>query len=97
MNVGVLKIRLRLPENDNLKGKRQVVKSVIARVRNSFNVCIAEVDDLDYWQVATLAVTCVSNNPQHNNEVLSRVLNFIGSTRLDCELLDHEIELIPYS
>lgn len=95
MHVGVLKIKLRLPENETLKGKRQVIRSVIARVRNTFNVCIAEVDDQDYWQLATLGVTCVSNDPQHANEMLSKVLNFITNCRYDCELLDSQLEVIP--
>ena len=94
MNIGVLKIKLRLPENETLKGKRQVVRSIIARVRNSFNVCIAEVDDQDYWQLATLGVTCVSNDAQFANEVLSKVLNFISNCRYDCELLDHKLEVM---
>ncbi len=94
MHIGVLKIKLRLAENETLKGKRQVLKSVMARVRNTFNVCIAEVDDQDYWQLATLGVTCVSNDPQHANEVLSKVLNFIGSGRYDYELLDSQLEVI---
>jgi len=94
MNIGVLKIKLRLPENETLKGKRQVVRSIIARVRNSFNVCIAEVDDQDYWQLATLGVTCVSNEPQFANEVLSKVLNFISNCRYDCELLDSKLEVM---
>lgn len=94
MNIGVLKIKLRLPENETLKGKRQVVRSVVARVRNSFNVCIAEVDDQDYWQLATLGITCVSNDAQFANEVLSKVLNFISNCRYDCELLDYNLEVM---
>lgn len=95
MHIGVLKIKLRLAENETLKGKRQVLRSVMARVRNTFNVCIAEVDDQDHWQLATLGVTCVSNDPQHASEVLSKVLNFITDSRYDCELLDHQLEVIP--
>ena len=45
MNLGVCRIKLRLPENQSLKGKRQVLKSIIARVRNQYNIAIAEVDD----------------------------------------------------
>ena len=42
------------------KGKRRVIKSIIARVHNEFNVSIAEVEDQDLWQSATLGVACVS-------------------------------------
>ncbi|GAI12694.1 unnamed protein product, partial [marine sediment metagenome] len=42
MNIGVCQIELRLPENHSLKGKRQVIKSIIARLQNSYNVSVAE-------------------------------------------------------
>ena len=94
MNVGILTIRLRIPENQSLKGKRQVVKSVIQRVKNRFNVSVAEVEDQDLWQVATIGVACVSNSTAHVNEVLSRVEGFIAGSRLDAEVLDYEIEIL---
>jgi len=95
MNVGVCKIRLRLPENLSLKGKRQVLKSITTRVRNKFNVSVAEVDDHDLWQLATLGICCVSNNKQHTNEVLSKVVDFIVGGRFEVEVLDYEIEILP--
>ncbi len=95
MNVGIATIRLRMPENSSLKGKRSVLKSVIAQVRNKFNVAVAEVGDQDTWQLATIGVSCISNDGQHTNEVLSKVVNFIGNGRFDLEMLDYEIELLP--
>ncbi len=95
MNVGVCTIRLRLPENDTLKGKRQVLKSIIAQVRNKFNVSIAEVGDNDVWQIATLGIAVVTNEGRFADEVMSKVLDFITETRFDVEVLDHQIEIIP--
>ncbi len=94
MNIGVCKIRLRLPENLSLKGKRQVLKSIIARVSSKFNVCVAEIDDQDRWQLATIGVCCLSNNKRHANEILSKVVNFMVDSHFDVELLDYEIEII---
>ena len=94
MNVGVCKVSLRLPENMSLKGKRQVLKSITSRVRNKFNVAVAEVDDNDMWQLATIGICCVSNNRRHTNQVLSRVVSFIVNGRFDVEILDYEIEII---
>jgi uncharacterized protein len=94
MNVGVCKISLRIPENLSLKGKRQVLKSIIARIQNRFNVSVAEVDDNDLWQLATIGVCCVSNDTRHTNEVLSKVVDFINNSHFDVELLDYGIELI---
>jgi len=95
MNVGVCKIRLRLPENLSLKGKRRVLKSITTRVRSKFDVSVAEVDDQNLWQLATLGVCCVSNNKRHTNEVLSKVVDFIVGSRSDVEILNYEIEILP--
>ena len=94
MNVGVAKVNLRLPENMSLKGKRQVLKSVTSRVRNKFDVAIAEVDDNDSWRLATVGICCISNNKRHTNQVLSRVVDFIEKARFEVEILDYEIEII---
>jgi len=94
MNVGVCRVRLRLPENHSLKGKRQVVRSVTQRVKNKYNVSIAEVDDQDAWQVITLGISCVSESAQHANEVLSKVVGFIQASRFDVEMLDYDLEII---
>jgi uncharacterized protein YlxP (DUF503 family) len=94
MNVGVCKITLRLPENLSLKGKRQVVKSITSRVRNQFNVSVAEVDDHELWQLATIGVSCVSNSKRHANEVLSKVVDFMANSRFEAELLNYEIEIL---
>ena len=95
MNVGVCKVRLRLPENLSLKGKRQVLKSITTRVKNKFNVSVAEIDDHDLWQLATLGICCVSNNKRHANEVLSKVVDFIVGARFEVEVVDYEIEILP--
>jgi uncharacterized protein YlxP (DUF503 family) len=95
MNVGVCKVRLHLPENLSLKGKRQVLKSITTRVRNKFNVSVAETDDHDLWQLATLGICCVSNNKRHTNEVLSKVVDFIVGGRFEVEVVDYEIEILP--
>jgi len=94
MNVGVCKISLRLPENQSLKGKRRVLKSITTRVGNQFNVSIAEVDHQDLWQLATLGICCVSNNKRYTNEVLSKVVDFIAGSRFDVEILNYEIEIL---
>jgi uncharacterized protein YlxP (DUF503 family) len=96
MWVGMCRITLRLPENGSLKGKRQVVRSVIERLRNKFNVSAAEVDDNDRWQVATIGVTCVSNDAKHAERQLQEVVKFVERQRLDAELLDTEFEVTSY-
>jgi len=95
MNVSVCRIELRLPENHSLKGKRQVIKSIIARLQNQYKVAVAEVDNQGLWQVATLGVACVSNHRRHSDETLSNVVKFIIRNYPDVELLRSEIDTLP--
>ena len=74
MNVGVCKVTLRLPENHSLKGKRRVIVSLCSRIRNKFNVSVAEVGDNQAWQMATLGITSVSNSARHADEILDNVV-----------------------
>ena len=94
MNVGVCKVTLRLPENQSLKGKRRVISSLCARIRNKFDVAVAEVDDNRAWQLATLGIVSVSNNTRHADEVLSNVVAYIERSREDLELVDCERETL---
>jgi uncharacterized protein YlxP (DUF503 family) len=94
MNVGICQIRLRLPENMSLKGKRQVLKSITSRVKDRFNVSIAEVDANDLWQLAVLGISCVSNDGRQANEVLSKVVDFVTQGRFEVEVLDYEVEIL---
>ena len=94
MNVGVGKLSLRIPENMDLKGKRQVLKSITGRIRHKFDVAVAEVDDNDAWQRATIGFCCISNNKRYSNQVLSKVVAFVEKSHFDIEILDYEIEII---
>jgi len=94
MNIGACIVKFRLPENGSLKGKRQVAKSLIERVKNRFNVSIAEVEDNDRWRTLSLGITCVSTSGPHANEMLSKVVAFLQNSKFDVELLDYEIEII---
>ena len=94
MNVGICKITLRLPENQSLKGKRRVINSLRSRIHNKFNVSIAEVEDNESWQIATLGITCASNSARHVDETISAVVAAIERSREDMEVVDHERETI---
>lgn len=83
-----------MPESASLKDKRQVVRSVTQRVRNKFNVAIAEVDDRDAWQIATLGVACASNEQAHCEDILREVLDYVESSRPDAEVLDVVTEFV---
>jgi len=92
MHVGICTLHLRLADSHSLKEKRRVVKSIKDRVRNKFNVSIAEVEALDNWQWAVIGVACVSNDSGFANGVLSNVVSFIDDMRL-VEIVNYEIEI----
>jgi uncharacterized protein len=94
MNIGVCRVRLRLAGNHSLKGKRQVLHSIKERCRHKFDIAIAETDDHDVWQTATLGITCISTDRRHADEILSKTVNFITAGHFNVEMLDYNIEII---
>jgi len=94
LTIGICRVHLRLPENHSLKGKRQVLKSLVARLHNKFNVSAAEFDDHDSWQIASLGLTYASNDERHAASVLAAVISFIERERLDAEIIDYETEFV---
>jgi len=91
--VGICRVTLRLPENGSLKGKRKVVLSISQRLRNKFNVAVAEVGDTERWQISELGVSCVSNEAGHARDQLDNVVRFIETSRVDAELINSEIDV----
>lgn len=93
MVVGVCTLELEIPASHSLKDKRHVVRSVIARVRQSFNISIAEVDSLDAWQHATIGIVCVSADEKYAHGLLEKVIDNIERSRLDAVIADYTIEM----
>lgn len=94
MIIGICTLQLRLPTSHSLKDKRQILRSLTARVRHDFNVSIAEVDQLAAWQAATLGIACVSSDRDYAHGLLTKVADAISSYRLDLEVYDYRIELV---
>ncbi len=92
--VGLLTIELYVPGITSLKEKRGVVKPLIARLRQDFNVSVAEIEDQDQLGHAVLGVACVSASPDYVHGLLTRVAESVGAWRLDAELVDYSIELL---
>lgn len=93
MVVGVCQISLIIHDSHSLKQKRQVLKSLLEKVRNRFNASAAEVDAQDVWQRAEIGLSVVGNDRAFVNSALDKVINFIESLHL-AEVTGHEIELI---
>jgi hypothetical protein len=97
MVVIVATIDLDLPGVASLKEKRSILKSLIARLHNTFNIAVAEVDLHDAWQSAALGVAIVSTQAAHGESVLENILRWIERNRPDVMIVDHTLEVIHYS
>jgi uncharacterized protein YlxP (DUF503 family) len=71
--IGVLTLEIQVDHSHSLKEKRNVVKSLKDRLRERFNIAIAEVDGLDSWQRSVVAAVTVSNDRVRAEQVLNAV------------------------
>jgi len=97
MIVGVAAIELHVHGSHSLKEKRGVVQSISRRLRNRFNVAVAEVGGQDLWQRALLGVTAIGSDAGVVRSVLDRAVVFAEDMHL-AEVLRSEIEILrlPY-
>jgi len=91
--VGTLKLSLYIHNNQSLKEKRKVVKSIVAKVHKRFNVSIAEVGSNDKWQMIELGIGTVGNDRRFVNSALDNILSFLDSLYLG-EIIDSDIEIV---
>jgi uncharacterized protein YlxP (DUF503 family) len=92
MIIGSLRVRLLVRESRSLKDKRQVVRSIVDRLRNSFNVSVAEVEALDHRQLVVLGMAMVSNEASHVKAVLEQIVNALRGHPV-AEFISHEVEV----
>jgi uncharacterized protein YlxP (DUF503 family) len=92
MVVGTLNVRLALRAAHSLKDKRHVIKGLKERLRNKFNVSVAEVDLQDEWQRAVLGVAMVGTDTRYVNSVLSTLVDHLRFVP-GAELVDYELEM----
>jgi uncharacterized protein YlxP (DUF503 family) len=92
MVIGTCSIQLYFSESGSLKRKRQFIKRIKDRVRNKFNVSIAEIKDNELWQRTTLGVSTIANDKRFINEILSKVVQLIQGEN-GVEVLDYQIEI----
>lgn len=93
MVIGTCSVQLYLSESGSLKRKRQFLNRIKDRVRNKFNVSIAEIKDNDLWQRTTLGISTVANDKRFINEILSKVIKLIEGEN-GVEVLDYQIEIL---
>ena len=71
--IGVLTLDIHVEHSHSLKEKRHVVKSLKDRLRDRFNVSVAEIDHLDSWQNSVIAAVTVANDRSRAEQVLQAV------------------------
>lgn len=91
--VAVGTVELHLPDVGSLKGKRHALKGLKQKLRQRFDISVAEVDHHDSWQRATLAVACVSGDSRHANEVISKAMDFIEDN-VEGYVIDVQLEIL---
>ena len=96
MYIGVLQFSVEIPYAASLKDKRRVVRSMKDKLRRLYNVSIAEIDDQDEPQLATLGVAAASSDVKRVNSLLDRLLNSLQDWR-DASLRDHQMEIFTAS
>lgn len=91
--VGLCTIELFLSDSQSLKDKRQILSSLKDRLRQKFNLSVAEIDAQDLWQKGVLALACVANDGRYVNQVLDQAQNMIKSNPI-VEIVESRIELL---
>ena len=92
MIVGSLRVRLLVRESRSLKDKRQVVRSIKDRLRNRFNLSIAEVEAQDHRQLAILGMAMVSNEAHHIRQAFTEIVQALRCHPV-AELIDFQQEV----
>ena len=93
MHVGIATIELEVTDALTLKDKRQVIRSLLARIRNTFNVSAAEVGHLQAHTMATLGICAVANNKAYVHGMLEKVVDLIEREHRVL-LLDYQTEMV---
>jgi uncharacterized protein YlxP (DUF503 family) len=93
MVVGVCRLVLALPGVDSLKGKRSIVRRIVDRARNKFNVAIAEVADMDAHRRAVLGFAVVSNDTRHVSSMVDTIVSFVAGAT-EALVIDRAMEIV---
>lgn len=92
LHIGVLQFTLEIPYAESLKDKRNVIKALKDKLRRSFNVSIAEIEDLDDCTIATLGAIVAGSDVPQLNSTMDHLLNALHDWK-DGTLADHQMEI----
>jgi uncharacterized protein len=92
MVVGAARVELHVHGSRSLKEKRGVVRSITQRLRNRFNISVAEVGGQDTWQRVELGLAVAANDALSARRRLEQAIEFIEELHL-AEVIDQELEI----
>ncbi|MBF5044479.1 DUF503 domain-containing protein [Aggregicoccus sp. 17bor-14] len=95
MFVCVARLTLQIPDSGSLKAKRQILRRVTDRVKARFNVAVAEVDDNDLWQRATIGLCVVGNDRRHVDEQMEKIIHHVEEMYV-APLVSRETEILGF-
>lgn len=95
MIIGVLKIKLRLHGLTSLKEKRKIAHSLKQKLKNKYNIAIAEVENQDSIDFLTIGITTLSNELRQTESILSKVQNSLEAITSE-EILDIKTDFFGY-
>lgn len=93
MIIGLLTVEIFIHGAQSLKDKRHVLKGLKARLRDSFNISVAEIDHHDKWQRAMLGIAYLDREKRSVNSALDKVLNFIEGFH-EVDIAKYEMEIL---
>ena len=96
MVIGCCSIRFYLHGNNSLKGKRRVVRTIKDRLKNDFNVSIAEVGNQDVLQSLHVGISAVSSDKPYMDGLMTKVVNAIDRMNL-ADIVDYKTEILSMS
>ena len=94
MVIGACSVKLYLPGNGSLKGKRGILKPLLSHLHREFNMATAEVGNNDVWQSTELAMVTVSSDPGYVHGLLERAVHWIETHHPEVQVVDWEIEIL---
>ncbi len=93
MVIGILELEIKLFFSDSLKDKRRIIKSLIDRIRNNFNVSVSEIRHQDLWQRAGLGIALLTTEGKFAQSILSKIVDFIKKDK-KISLIDSKMEIM---
>ncbi|PYY10999.1 MAG: DUF503 domain-containing protein [Acidobacteria bacterium] len=95
MPIAVLTLELRIEGAQSLKDKRQVLRSLKDKLRTSFNVSVAELEETNLWQRATIGVVSISSSRDYLSGLMQQVERAASRIANDngAELTDSFVEM----